>query len=326
VKVSLGPTSAVGFSEQAAQLARTALSESLRMQGLRVQTPSSSADELALDAGDCDQACGAQLIGGSGAELAAWVKLSLASAARGGSAEVTLQDSAGHRYQGGAEIRDGDVREAVTRAVLDARSYQLLGPGPWLRIEGTPEGAEVLVDGERVGTLPYRAPIAAGRHEVVVRESGYLRFSQALSVPADESRRVELRAVLEPTPLEAPPGAVPLVTPQESPAERGPRDSAWLAAPVAMGMLGLGLASVITVRIATGYDPCVGERDSYNLCTASRTIRVAPTVGGYALSAMLIGGSITWIVLGLQHKQEPSEKAGVQARLGLGHVQLSGSF
>jgi hypothetical protein len=325
VKVALGPTSAVGFSEQAAQLARTSLSEALRMQGLRVQTPSHSADELALDAGECDQACGAQLIGGGAAELAAWVKLSLASAARGGSAEVTLQDSAGHRYQGGAEIRDGDVREAVTRAVLEARSYQLLGPGPWLRIEGTPEGAEVLVDGERVGTLPYRAPIAAGKHEVVVRESGYLRFTQALSVPSDESRRVELRAVLEPTPLEAPPGAVPLVTPESRP-ESTPRDSAWLAAPVAMGMLGLGLASVITVRIATGYDPCVGERDSYNLCMESRTIRVGPTVGGYALSAMLIGGSITWIVLGLQHKQEPSEKAGVQARLGLGHLQLSGSF
>ena len=326
LKVALGPTSAVGFSEQDAQLAAAALSEALRMQGLRVLPRAQrGSDELPLDAGACDHACGAQLINGASADLAAWVKLSLASAARGGSAEVTLQDNAGHRYQGSAEIRGGDVREATTRAVLDARSYQLLGPGPWLRIEGTPEGAEVLVDGERVGALPYRAPIDAGKHEVVVREAGYVRFNQSVTIPADASRRTELRVALEPTPIETPPGAVPLVTNDYAP-ERGPRDSAWLAAPVALGMLGLGLASVITVRIATGYDPCVGERDTANLCVESRTVRWGPTVGGYALSAMLLGGSITWIVLGLQENQDSSERAGLRAKVGLGHVQLSGSF
>jgi hypothetical protein len=330
LKVALGPTSAVGFSEQDAQHAAAALSDALRMQGLRVlprpqRGQGQGEDELALDAGACDQACGAQLIGSASAQLAAWIKLSMASRARDGSAEVTLQDSSGHRFQGTAEIRDGDVREATTRAVLDARSYQLLGPGPWLRIEGTPEGAEVLVDGERVGTVPYRAAVTPGKHEVVVREAGYLRFSQSVTAPADESRRTELRIALEPTPIDTQPGAVPLVTPELS-AESAPRDSAWLAAPVAMGMLGLGLASVISVRLITGYDPCVGSSDTAGLCVESRTVRVGPTVGGYALSAMLIGGSITWIVLGLQNNQAPSEQVALRARVGLGSLQLSGSF
>lgn len=325
-RVALGPTGAVGFSQQDAQQASAALSEALRMQGLRVLPRAQrGGDELALDAGACDQACGAQLISGSSAELAAWVKLSLASAARGGAAEVTLQDSSGHRFPGSAEIRDGDVREATTRAVLDARSYQLLGPGPWLRLDGTPEGAEVLVDGERVGALPYRAAISAGKHEVIVREAGYLRFSQAFTAPADESRRIELRIALEPTPIDTQAGAVPLV-PAQAPSDSTPRDSAWLAAPVAMGMLGLGLASVISVRLITGYDPCVGPTDTAGLCVESRTVRVGPTVGGYALSAMLLGGSITWIVLGLQSDSEPSEQAALRARVGLGTLQLSGSF
>ena len=327
-RVALGPTSAVGFSEQDAQQAATALSEALRMQGLRVLPRAQrGADELALDAGACDQACGAQLITAASAELAAWVKLSRASSARGGSAEVTFQDGSGHRFQGTAEIREGDVREATTRAVLDARSYQLLGPGPWLRIEGTPEGAEVLVDGDRVGTLPYRGAVAAGKHEVVVREAGYQRYNKSFTAPADESRRVELRVALEATPIDTQPGALPLVTPEQvAQGQDAPRDSAWLAAPVAMGMLGLGLASVITVRLLTGYDPCVGESDSAGLCVESRTVRVGPTVGGYALSAMLIGGSITWIVLGLQNNPEPSEQVALRARVGLGTLQLSGSF
>ena len=328
VRVALGPTSAVGFSQQDAQHAAAALSDALRMQGLSVLPRAqrgADVDELALDAGACDRACGAQLMEAASAELAAWVKLSMASRARGGSAEVTLQDGSGHRFQGTAEIRDGDVREATTRAVLDARSYQLLGPGPWLRIEGTPEGAEVLVDGERVGTLPYRAGVAPGKHEVVVREAGYLRFNQSVSVPSDESRRQELRIALEPTPIDTQSGAVPLAT-AEPYADSAPRDSAWLAAPVAMGMLGLGLASVISVRLLTGYDPCVGESDSAGFCLESRTLRVGPTVGGYALSAMLIGGSITWIVLGLQNNDASSEQVALRARVGLGTLQLSGSF
>ena len=42
--------------------------------------------------------------------------------------------------------------------------------------------------------------------------------------------------------------------------------------------------------------------------------------------SQLIGGSITWIVLGLQNNSEPSEQVAVRARVGLGTLQLSGSF
>jgi hypothetical protein len=84
---------------------------------------------------------------------------------------------------------------------------------------------------------------------------------------------------------------------------------------------------VLTVRIATGLqcsEPCLEYR----------TVRAAPTVAGYALSAALIGASITWIVLGMQ-PDESSEVSGIPNRkpqlrasvgAGHGHLQLSGSF
>lgn len=332
--VVVGPGFAEGHSQHQVELATSALTSALGMQGLTVVQPSGTRDAVLGDLGDivppgkaklaCDQACGAGLISAASAELSAWVNLRRADAAHSGNdtATVTLQDTASNRYEGVAELRDGDVRDATTRAMLEARSYQLLGPGPWLSVVGTPEGAEVLVDGQRVGELPHRGTIVAGHHDVVVREAGYVKHRESIEVPDQKSRRVELKVALEPGPLAPAPGAVALATDEN--AESGRGNSAWLAAPVAMGMLGVGLATVLTVRIVTGLEcsePCLEER----------SLRAAPTIGGYALSAALIGGSITWIVLGMQSDAN-TEVVGsarsqpLRASVGLGQLQLSGSF
>jgi len=334
--VVIGPGFAEGHSPHQVELATSALTSALNMQGLTVVQPSGTRDAVLGDLGDivppakgklsCDQACGAGLIAAASAELSAWVNLRRADAAHGGNdtATVTLQDAAGHRYEGVAELRDGDVRDATTRAMLEARSYQLLGPGPWLNVVGTPEGAEVLVDGQRVGELPYRGAIAVGQHEVVVREAGYVKHRESVDVPDQPSRRIERKVALEPAPLASAPNAALGV---DASADSSHTSSAWLAAPVAMGMLGVGLATVLTVRIATGLqcsEPCL----------ENRTLRAAPTIGGYALSAALIGASITWIVLGMQPgetessgvAQAPNRAPQLRASVGLGHLQLSGSF
>jgi PEGA domain len=329
--VVVGPGFAEGLSAHQVELATAALGSALGMQGLTVVQPSGTRDAVLDDLGDilapakssaiaCDQACGAGLIASAAAELSAWVNLRRADAAHGGvdTSTVTLQDAAGHRYEGFAELRDGDVRDATTRAMLEARSYQLLGPGPYLNLVGTPEGAEVLIDGERAGALPYRAAIAAGKHELVVREPGYIKHSQTIAIPEDESRRVEVKVALEPTPVATQSSAVSLGAEQSSPT-RSSRDSSWLAAPVAMGMIGLGLATVLSVRIATGLqcsEPCLEDR----------TLRAGPTVGGYALSVALVGASVTWIVLGMRSDASAGQESQLAAGIGLGQVQLTGSF
>ena|GEM_PF-2718188 len=332
--VVIGPGFAEGHSPHQVELATSALTSALNMQGLTVVQPSGTREAVLGDLGDivdtvppakgklaCDQACGAGLIAAASAELSAWVNLRRADAAHSGNdtATVTLQDAAGHRYEGVAELRDGDVRDATTRSMLEARSYQLLGPGPWLSVVGTPEGAEVLVDGQRVGELPYRGAIAVGQHEVVVREAGYVKHRESVDVPDQPSRRMERKVALEPAPLASAPNAAL----GADDADGAHTSSAWLAAPVAMGMLGVGLATVLSVRIATGLqcsEPCL----------ENRSLRAAPTIGGYALSAALVGASITWIVLGMQPSETESsgvsQRPQLRASMGLGHLQLSGSF
>jgi hypothetical protein len=325
-KVVLGPASADTGGAPVASLAGSALAEALRLQGLTVIRFEDA--KSALPAGEgCDEACGARLLKAVSADFSAIVRVVTAPSTYQSRVVVRLFDSASHRYAGEADVRDGDVRDATTRAVLEARSYQLLGPGPWLRLEGTPEGAEVLLDGSVVGRLPYRAPIAPGSHDLVVRETGYTRMREAVSVPNDDGRRVDINVALEPQAMETPATAVAALPTAANTGESSDEDRTWLAAPVAMGAVGVGLAAALTVRLASGVNNCVDE-DEEHLCVAKRGVRVGPTVVGYALSGVLLGGAITWIALGLSHESGPDQAEHARLSLGVGPGQLtmSGSF
>jgi hypothetical protein len=54
-----------------------------------------------------------------------------------------------------------------------------------------PEG-EVIIDGDAVGTTPYRGLLLAGEHEVAVRAYGYGESSRVVTVEPDELARVSL--------------------------------------------------------------------------------------------------------------------------------------
>lgn len=325
-KVVLGPASADAGGATVASLAGSALEEALRLQGLTVIRFEDAKSSLPAGEG-CDEACGARLLKAVSADFSAIVRVVTAPSTYQSRVVVRFLDSDSHRYTGEADVRDGDVREATTRAVLEARSYQLLGPGPWLRLDGTPEGAEVLLDGSVVGRLPYRAPITPGQHDLVVRETGYTRMREALNVPNDDGRRLEIKVALEPQAMEAPATAVSVLPTAANDADSSGQDRTWLAAPIAMGVVGIGLAAALTVRLASGVDHCV-DQDEEHLCTAQRGVRVGPTVAGYTLSGLLLGGAITWIALGLSNdaSADTSEHARLSLGVGPGQLTLSGSF
>jgi hypothetical protein len=318
-RVVVGPASEGDVGDDSVRnLAAHALADGLRMQGLTV----TEFDEAkkALPRGErCDEACAARLLRAVGADLSAAVKLLGDERGTLNRAQVSLVDAAGHRFDGTAGVRDGDVRDATTRALLEARSYQLLGPGPWLRIMGTPEGAEVLVDGSVVGKLPYRGSISAGKHSVVVRDAGYSRFEHRLEVPAEDDRKLKIQVALEPAPIEAPAPALELNA-SARPEPASERSHLWLAMPIAMGALGIGLAALTSVRVASGPDRCVAPDDA-GRCTARRGVHLWPTVGAYALSAGLLGAGIVWIALGTHEEQ-----VSLAANIGIGHVSVAGSF
>jgi hypothetical protein len=318
-KAVLGPAQADVGGDSVRKLASEALGEALRMQGFTVMYFEEAKKELPHGE-RCDEACAARLLRVVSADLSAVVKIAGNESGLPADAQVSLQDAAGHHFDGSATVRDGDVRDATTRALLEARSYQLLGPGPWLRVEGTPGGADVLVDGGVVGKLPYRASIAAGKHQLVVRDAGYSRFEQTLDVPAENSRKLTVQVALEPAPIEAPSAALETGAPEQTNA-LSQTDSTWLVLPVTMAALGVGLAVVASARLASRGDSCV-KPDAAGRCIERRGVRVWPTVGTYALSAGLIGAGIVWMVLGSQDE----ERVQLGASIGIDHVSLVGSF
>jgi outer membrane receptor for ferrienterochelin and colicin len=102
------------------------------------------------------------------------------------------------------------------------------------------------------------------------------------------------------------------------------RNNTWLVGPIVVGGLGLVLAGVTTVRLATRLDSCVNP-DEKSFCTYRRRVNVAPTAIEYTLSAALIGGSIAWMVIGLSGDDD-ERQPGVSARLGPTGIQLAGRF
>jgi hypothetical protein len=319
-KVVLSPADAGAFGDVVQKSATDALSEALRMQGLSVVLFEEA--KKALPHGEsCDHDCGERLLRLVSADLSAVVKITGNAGQQPDQAQVTLVDAEGHHYEGAAKLRDGDVRDATTRALLEARSYQLLGPGPWLRVEGTPEGADVLIDGSVVGQVPYRAGLAPGKHALVVRDAGYSRYEKALDVPARDGFRLEIRVALEPAPIEAPVAALEMPGNQPAQPSAAQHDRLWLIAPIAMEVVGVGLATATTVRLASGVDSCV-DPDEAGRCTEKSGARTWPTVAAYGLSAALIGGGIVWIVLGTQAER----RTQIAANVGFDHITVSGSF
>lgn len=77
-----------------------------------------------------------------------------------------------------------------------------------LEVSSQPPGAEVLVDGRRLGVTPYRRAASVGEHEIVVHKTGFLDYQN--SVDVGPGRGSALDAVLKPdTPPPAPPPPPP---------------------------------------------------------------------------------------------------------------------
>lgn len=127
--------------------------------------------------------CASELLAETGTQLA--VAVGVWHRGEADVVYVTLVDVEGNRYSGQAPIEIGRVAEAAKAALLDARGLQLLGPGPWVHVEGSPEGASVEIDGSFVGVLPYRGALGPGDHRLEVSAAGYVTEVRTLKIPDD---------------------------------------------------------------------------------------------------------------------------------------------
>lgn len=118
--------------------------------------------------------------------------------------------------------------QAVARSLAESLKDRLVvgaGKGT-LTVGSTPTGAEVLVDGQSMGTTPLELPIEAGEHAIVLRLPGY----------ADEERRVVVDAG------DTSSVAVELAT--ATPAGAGKPDRSKLLGPLGWASVGVGVASL----------------------------------------------------------------------------------
>lgn len=303
----------------ASRAAVQALVDALTMQGLRVVDFDAAVRKLA-DARSCQaRDCAERLLRERAVDMTAEVALWSDESSDVARAEVVLTDAERNRYQGAVAVEANDVRGATTRALLEARALQLLGPGPWLRVDGTPDGAEVRIDGRAVGALPYRGTIASGRHALRIAAQGYRPVERTLDVPDGEPGQTKLEVELEPLPIETA-DASEHGGRRDGDARAEAQSAAWVVWPIALGGAGVVLAATTTARLLSGRDACVGA-DAAGRCTEERRTNVGASAVYYSLSAALVGTAVVWLVLGADGDEAPL-RAGVSPT----GVSLAGGF
>lgn len=180
------------------EVAQQALLEALSTQGYRVVTHAEALAQLPAGGQACAAVdCAPNLLRALSLNVAAACAVWLSPDAPEGTVFVTLVDDAGSRFPGAHPVNGGNMEVATRAALAEARGLQLLGPGPWVRVHGSPASANVIVDGQAVGALPYRAAMTAGRYLLRVESPGHLSEEQILDIPLNAGRVVEVEVNLE---------------------------------------------------------------------------------------------------------------------------------
>lgn len=174
---------------------------------------------------------------------------------------LTLRDNRG-RYPVQIEVR-GALPDATQQALLSAQALRLLGPGPWLALQGSPLGAEIELDGQPVGTLPLRVAIPSGPHELRVTAVGFEPHLETVHVPLKAAQMVDLHIALQAVSAEAANAPRAAASP-----EARTTPSAWNYA--AGGVLAAGAIALAIdpIRHAIRSGDCVGDTDQDQRCSS----------------------------------------------------------
>lgn len=196
---------------------------------------------------------------------------------------------------------------AQGEAAALAPRIQRLGPQPGrIRVDGSPAGATVTIDGQTVGALPYEGECTPGVHEVRISSKGHVTRELEVTVDSgtDESLRVELAL--------APQAA--------SMSPRARRGLGW-------SLLGAGLASSAAGATLWALDgsehagSCSADnRDIQGACPNVYTTRAAGIGTLAAGLALAISGSV------LVGFSRPHRNQTIQAELGPRYLGLRGAF
>lgn len=139
-----------------------------------------------------------------------------------------------------APCTQNEVNDVVSRGAAELREG--VGSQVLVRIESSPPGGKVTVDGQAAGTAPLEVPLAPGAHAVVVELDGHEPATQTLEV---KDGAPPAAAVFTLAPRDA--AATPrpdVTTPEPAPAERGGRRFGawtWVAAGAGVALVATGI-------------------------------------------------------------------------------------
>lgn len=101
-------------------------------------------------------------------------------------------------------------------------------PTGLLEISSEPPGADVLIDGRRLGVTPFRRPAWGGEHDVLVHKTGYLDYQNQVDVDVGRGAALDVTLKKEP-----PPPAPPPPPPTQPPGRGSKRGAAKAPSPAA---------------------------------------------------------------------------------------------
>jgi len=237
--------------------------------------------------------------------------------ARSASLSVILTEGPRAFFRGSAPIEGRDVRSAVRIAFEAARQKQVEGAGPWLTVEGTPDGSVVYVDRMEYGRVPFhKRHIDPGEHRIEIRAEGRTTEIRKVRVPSkiDHVEQLYVR-------LAQGTGEIVAVGNESAEDRRSPRNRSvwdWAIGGAVLGVGAAHLAAGIYQKSKAG--DCAEEREGR--CTSfygdRRGVPREDLLLGFGAAGVALGATI--MVLGPVGR--------LQVRGGVDHATLhfSGKF
>lgn len=195
--------------------------------------------------------------------------------------------------------RGGAALTAGRRAEVDSQLTDLAGLVASLTVVVEPEGADLVVDGVSVGTLPIRESVLvnAGVHNVAVRKAGYAPAQRTITVAGGDRQRLNIsldrEAALDKT------EASDLLAPRVR--EVPNRTRLWISV-AAAGALGLtaGILAVRANSIKTEFDNDLNTfpGDAHRIAEDRSRLRLyAGLTDGFGVAALVAGAFATYFAL-----------------------------
>lgn len=198
-----------------------------------------------------------------------------------------------------------------------------------LRINCSEAGADVLVDGEAVGTTPLAEAVLmnAGEHNVEVRKLGFR--SQVLRRTLAGSDAAEVEVKLEPVPMAAPTAAVTPIS--VAPVAERSTTPQWIGWSVTGGLaVGAIVTGVLGNRAADDLQDARGQKDvtaSQLRSDSNKAKMLLITSDALAAAAVVTGGISLYLTL-RGPSSEPGARDSARLRLGVspGGLRLVGTY